>query len=415
MTSIVDNVLQEPDFTDPAVYVPGVPHEALDAIRDREHLVWQPTSHGTFNGGLWLVTRYRDVMDIESRPADFSSVPGAFYPLGNLDGDSPMQKHILFMDPPEHSRLRRMASRSFGPRIVKRFDGWVREVTEEALDDAFARKKFDFVDDVAKLIPCRVMSAIMGVPNEMREQIVQWSLDVFAAQATAENDGGAAFASVFADIGQYMSTLGKEKLRNPQDDLLSVVAASLDNGEIDEFEYQMYATGILVAGTETTQTLMAQSIRLMVENEDTRATFEKAFTTGQYLKVVEECLRYVTPAYNVARTATRDLDFNGQQIRSGDTMQLILAAANRDPDIFTDPHRFDPFRDPKPLAAEGVAFGSGPHRCVGSMLAKLELKILFEEIHRRGARLDLNGQPERGWSALVNQLNTLPLKIATPD
>ncbi|MGC0362500.1 cytochrome P450 [Rhodococcus sp. 27YEA15] len=411
MTIIVDDVLQEPNFTDPALYVSGVPHEALDRVRDRERLVWQPTPGGTYNGGFWLVTRYQDVMDIESRPEDFSSVPGAFYPLGNMDGDSPMQKHILFMDPPVHSRLRKMASRSFGPRIVKRFDGWVREVTEEALDAAFARKEFDFVEDVAKLIPGRVMSAIMGVPSESREQIVQWSLDVFVAQAKAEEDGGAAFAGVFGEIGQYMAALGVEKLRNPQDDLLSVVATALDSGEIDEFEYQMYASGILVAGTETTQTLMSQSLRLMVESEQTRATFEKAFETGRYLRLVEECLRYVTPALNVARTATRDLEFNGQKISKGDTMQLMLAAANRDPDVFVDPHRFDPFRDPKPLAAEGVAFGSGVHRCVGSMLAKVELKTLFEEIHRRGVRLELNGQPERGWSSLVNQLNALPVKL----
>lgn len=411
MTSIVDDALQEPNLTDPAVYVEGFPHETLDKIRARQGLVWQPAEHGTYNGGLWLVTRYNDVMDIESRPADFSSVPGAFYPLGNMDGTSPMQKHILFMDPPEHSRLRRMASRSFGPRIVRRFDGWVREVTEEALDNAFPLGEFDFVEDVAKLIPCRVMSAIMGVPSEMREQIVQWSLDVFVAQAKAEQDGGAAFAAVFAEIGAYMAELGVEKLRDPQDDLLSVVAAALDNGEIDEFEYQMYTTGILVAGTETTQTLMSQSIRLMIEDEVTRATFEKAFADGEYLRLVEECLRYVTPAYNVARTATHDLEFNGQQIRKGDTMQLMLAAANRDPEIFEDPHRFDPFRDPKPLAAEGVAFGSGPHRCVGSMLAKLELRILFEDINRRGVRLELNGTPERGWSSLVNQLNSLPVKV----
>jgi cytochrome P450 len=411
VTTLTDSSIEIPDFTDPATYVAGVPHEAFDELRSRPGLYWQKTIEGTYNGGFWVVTRFNEVVEIEQEPAVFSSVPGAFFPLANMGGDGPMSKHILFMDPPEHSRVRRVAMKSFGPRVVAHFDGWIRDIVNETLDEALHRGSFDWISDVARLIPSRVIAAVLGVPRELRGQVVDWSDAIFEGQVN--QDGGAAMARAFEEVNVYMAELGQEKLRDPQDDMVTVLAQSLDREEIDEDEYAMYTTALLIAGYETTHTLIGQSMRLIVEDKDVRRGCDLAFEAGEFNAVVDEFLRLVTPAMNVARTATEEIEFHGQTIRRNDTMQLMLVAANRDPDVFADPHRFDPSRARgKTLSGgDGLAFGSGLHRCVGNVLAKMDSRILFEEMHRRDVRLEMDGEPRRGWSTLINQLLSLPVHV----
>jgi cytochrome P450 len=411
MTTLTDSSIEIPDFTDPATYVTGIPHEAFDELRSRPGLYWQKVAEGTYNGGFWVVTRFNEIVDIEQQPAVFSSVPGAFYPLANMSGDGPMSKHILFMDPPEHSRVRRVAMKSFGPRVVAHFDGWIRDIVNETLDEAVQRGSFDWIADVARLIPSRVIAAVMGVPRELRGQVVEWSDAIFEGQVNQDDDG-AAMARAFEEVNVYMAKLGQEKLRDPQDDMVTVLAQSLDRREIDEAEYAMYTTALLIAGYETTHTLIGQSMRLILEDKDIRSECDKAFDADEFNAVVEEFLRLVTPAMNVTRTAAEDIDFHGQTIHRNDTMQLMLIAANRDPDVFADPHRFDPSRPRRStLSGDGLAFGSGLHRCVGNVLAKMDSRILFEEMHRRNVRLELDGEPRRGWSTLINQLLSLPVHV----
>lgn len=328
-----------------------------------------------------------------------------------MSGESPMRKHILFMDPPEHSRVRRVAMKSFGPRVVAHFDDWIRDIVNETLDEVLPRGSFDWISDVARLIPSRVIAAVMGVPRELREQVVKWSDAIFTSTVT-QDDGGAAMARAFDEVNVYMAKLGEEKLRDPQDDTVTVLAQSLQRGEIDEAEYAMYTAALLIAGYETTHTLIGQAMRLILADGEIRRTCELAFQAGEFNAVVDEFLRYVTPAMNVTRTATEDTDFHGQTIRRDDTMQLMLVAANRDPEVFADPHRFDPSRPRgRTLPGDGLAFGSGLHRCVGNVLAKMDARILFEELHRRGVRLEIAGEPGPGWSTLINQLLSLPVRV----
>ncbi|OLT09036.1 hypothetical protein BJF78_06855 [Pseudonocardia sp. CNS-139] len=401
-----------PDLTNPQSYVAGVPHEAFDAIRAQPGLPWHPSEFGTYNGGFWIVTRYSDVIEIERDPTVFSSVPGAFFPLGNQDRNGPMSKHILFMDPPVHTRVRKVATRAFGPRVVAQFETWIREIVVEVLDAALPLGEFDWVEHVARLIPARVVAVVMGVPPEDRADIVRWSDDIFKGQANSED--GALMAAAFQAVGAYMDRLGRRKLAEPADDVVSLLAQSLARGDLDEGEYLMYTTALLIAGYETTHTLIGQSTRLLAEDEAVRVATREAIARGRQREVVDELLRVITPAMNVTRTATRDVEFQGQQIRANDVMLLLLNAANRDPAAFPEPHRFDPLRtgvQSLGYGRDGLAFGSGIHRCVGAQLAKLELRILLEELHRRGTRLELAGEPQRGWSALVNQLTSLPVRI----
>src|ERR1700757_2148769 len=267
---LTDSSIEIPDFTDPATYVVGIPHEAFDELRSRPGLYWQKAAEGTFNGGFWVVTRFSEVVEIEQQPALFSSVPGAFFPLANMSGDGPMSKHILFMDPPEHSRV---------PRVVAHFDGWIREIVCETLDEALQRGSFDWIADVARLVPSRVIASVMGVPRELRQQVVDWSDAIFTSTVTQDDDG-AAMARAFDEVNVYMAKLGEEKLRDPQDDTVTVLAQCLDRGEIDEAEYALYTAALLIAGYETTHTLIGQSMRLILEDENVRRACDQSFDAG---------------------------------------------------------------------------------------------------------------------------------------
>ncbi|WP_217574367.1 cytochrome P450 [Streptomyces sp. GbtcB7] len=394
-----------PDLSDPATFVPGVPHEALDAIREMPGLYWQPAAMGTLNGGFWCVTRHEEIIEIEKDPATFSVQWGPFYPA--LDEPSPFfEGHIMYSDPPLHSRLRRAAARSFGPRVVANFDHWVREIVVEVLDDIVARGEVDWVADVAALVPSRVVARVMGVPREDRQQIVDMANDVFSA--VVKPDSGAALMEVVPNIYAFMEKLRLAKLRDPQDDMATVLAQCVERGELSQPECLHFMEILLVAGFETTHTLIGQSMRLVLENPEIAATVDKSLDTVGSKAVVEEFLRYVTPAMNMARTVTRDVEFRGVQMRKGDLVQLFFTAANRDPAVFTEPHRFDPARP----SNDHMAFGNGAHHCIGNALARLEVRILFEEIHKRGITLRLNGEPKRGWSTFINQLFELPVTVA---
>ncbi|ABH00716.1 cytochrome P450 CYP257 (plasmid) [Rhodococcus jostii RHA1] len=403
-----------PDLSDPETFKEGIPYEAYDQLRSLPGLPWHPAESGTLNGGFWVVTRYDEVVEILQDPARFSSVQGSIYPLPNPTGDGPMTKHILLMDPPEHSRVRRAAAKSFGPRIVANFESWIRDVVVETLDDALPLERFDWVYEVSRLVPSRVIAQILGIPLEHRGYIVEATNALFESQTV--NDGGASLTREFMKIGEFMTRLGEEKLRNPADDMTTVLAQSLESGEIDLVEYQLYTASLFAAGFETTHTTISHIGHLLATEPAIRAATTRALDEGKSAALVDEFLRYITPAMRFARTATQDTEFRDQAIKKGDTLLVVFSAANRDPAAFPNPNEFNPFReDPKPLAGTGGAgltFGAGAHRCIGHMLAKLELRILLEELHVRNIAIEMDGDAQRGASGLVNQLLALPVTVA---
>lgn len=401
MTAVVEEIAI-PDLSNPETFLPGVPHDAFDALRARPGLYWQPAARGTLTGGFWAVTRFEDVVAIESDPGTFSSNWGPFFPLIGKG----MDENIMWNDPPRHGELRRAVARSFGPRVVANFDGWVRSIVTETLDAYVAQGGGDWVREVAAMIPARVMSRVIGVPLGEERQVVDWTLAVFAA--TQVPDGGKTFKSINDPIRDYMWRLRETKLRQPADDMATALAQAHERGEFGEMEYRSYTALLLLAGFETTHTAMAQSMRLMVEVPEIDDVARRSMAGGSINPLVEEFLRFITPAMDMARVAIRDVDFRGTAVKQGDCMQLYFAAANRDPAVFKEPHRFDPGR----AEARNLAFGSGAHTCVGNALAKLEMRILFEEMHKRSLKLRLAGQPGRGKSTLINQLLHLPLAVA---
>ena len=395
-----------PDFTDPATFAPGVPFEAFEALRETEGLYWQPASIGVANGGFWVVTRFQDILDIEANPALFSSVPGAAWPTTNLPTDpalNPTYDLLMNMDPPHHSAVRRIAAAAFGPRVVKNFDPWVREIVVETLDHIQKLDAFDYIVEVAQVIPALVIAQIQGVPRSDRQWIVDRTIDSFEAQGSGElvrvREG------IEKITAYYASELVPLKLREPADDMTTVISHAMERGDITQGEGYSFLNLLQGAGFETTHTLIGQSMRMMLEDEDVARKTERGIRELGPDKVIEEFLRVMTPAMFMSRTATADTVIGGQQVRKNDLLNLYFIAANRDPRVFADPNVFDPWR----TETASLTFGSGAHRCIGNALAKLELRVLFEEMTARGMTLKLNGTPQRGWSVFINQIRSLPV------
>jgi cytochrome P450 len=409
--SVRPAAIEDIDLSDPRSFADAVPHEAFARMRYTPGLYWQPTTLGVANGGFWAVTRFADIVAVERDPQTFSSSRGAGYPLTNQDPELPfVRDNLMHADPPRHTALRAAAASGFGPRVVSNFEPWVREIVDQVLDGLEGKSEFDVVVELAQTIPALVIARVLGVPPEDRDLIVNWTLAVFAAtqdtEGLKEGEGtGARAAAMTQEQLAYSRKIREYKRDHPADDMFTMLGKCADRGEITEGEFLMWMVLMMGAGFETTHTAIGQSLRMYLESPEIAALTDRALEEGVMDRAVDEYLRMITPAMEMARTATRDVEFAGEQIRKDDLLVLYFIAANRDPAFFKDPERFDPWRREK----TSLVFGSGVHRCIGSFLAKLEVRVLFEALHRRGIKLRLNGEPKRGWSIFINQLQSLPV------
>ena len=399
-----------PDLADPQTFASGVPHEAFARIRQSPGLYWQPAPFGTAHGGFWVVTRFADIQELESKPDIFSSQRGLAWPFTNLPkepAENPVYNNLMGMDPPRHSRVRRVAAAAFGPRVVKNFDPWIRKIVVEVLDRIKQMDEFDYITEVAQTIPALVIARVQGVPREDRQWIVDQTISVFQAHQTG--DIQKVTEVIQSTVQYYRDRLVPEKLRHPQDDMTTVLAHAAERGEVSEEESYDFLHLLQGAGFETTHTLIGQSMRMIIEDPQVAERTYRGIEELGPGKVVEELLRIITPAMHMSRTATQDTALAGQAIKADDVLNIYFTAANRDPAVFSNPDEYDPWR----TETASLTFGSGPHRCIGNALAKLELRILFEEMNRRGMRLKSAGEPQRGWSTFINQIRSLPVAWAT--
>jgi cytochrome P450 len=206
-------------------------------------------------------------------------------------------------------------------------------------------------------------------------------------------------------VKAYATDIQARKRENPADDMFTILSDCVDRGEINQAEFLQWMTLMMGAGFETTHTLIAQAMRMYLEDGEIRELTDRAVREDLVERAVDEYVRLVSPPMQMARTVTRDVEFAGQQLRRGDVVVLYYIAANRDPAVFSEPDRFNPWRPEK----DSLAFGFGVHRCIGIYVAKLEVQILIEELAAAGLQLRLDGEPKRGWSNFINQLTELPV------
>jgi len=380
---------------DPDWYL-GDPHRAYARLRREAPVHWyEPDS-------FWFLTKHADVFAVSKDPRSFCSGKGFRINDdqrrgGGMDGIPPS---ILAMDPPDHTRYRGLVSRFFTPRSVNRLEARVRELARESIDAIPPGEVVDFVDAVSVPLPVLVIAELLGVPLSDHAQFRAWSDDLIAA-----NEGDLEAVGRVGDLFTYMIGHALDRRRSPRGDLLSVVATGEPNGRLlDDMELGIFAVSLLGAGNETTRNMISGGAVALMRHPEQRA--ELARDPALVPAAVEEMLRWVTPIKCFARTATRDTEIRGQKIAKGDFVVLCYSSANRDEEVYgDDAEAFDIHRAEVPH----LAFGVGQHFCLGAHLARLEGRILFEELLSRLPDFELAGDIERLRSTMIDGIERMPV------
>ncbi len=400
-------------LADYALFAGGPPHAVFDRLRAESPVHWSATDETVSRGGgFWSLTRYDDIHQVSKNNLGFCSARGINIP--NLPGFAESQRDMLiFTDPPDHPRLRKLLSRAFTPKVVDRFETWIREVTAEVIDRLDDRDEFDFVTEVARQVPPWVLARAMGVPDDMSAQIVTWANDVFD-HASVGNFAG--YFETAGKIHEYVLELREEKRRHPGVDMTTELALAEERGRtLSDTEYVNYMQLLLTAGVETSQTLMSNLMAMLLADPEIERSVVAAAEAGDAAAVTEEFLRMVTPAMHFCRTATADTEVGGQRIAAGDYVVMWYVAGNRDPEYYPDPHRFDPvrFAGPNRAVKPMLSFGAaGGHYCMGSHLARIEGRVFIEEMFTRGVRWAPAGDVVRSPSVFVNTITSVPVRRA---
>lgn len=391
------------DLTDPAIFANGPPHEIFDELREHAPVYGQPHP---LRGRIWSLTRHADIREASINVAVFSSAQGIVFP-NSPERLAFLRENMMFNDPPVHTRLRGFAAKAFSPAVVVRFEQWIRELCADIADEVLRQESaFDAIDHIAAVLPARVITTILGVPEEDRARLVKLIMRGFAEFDPRVGPSEARAAST--ELAEYSMELRELKRRQPGVDMATQLATADGNGyPLTDEEYRQMMLTLITAGFETTHTLIAQSLVLMTRNEKVRNVLET--TDRDMLKpAVDELLRIISPAMYFARTATRDVELHGTHIAAGDFVMLWFAAANHDPAVFSNPHEFELDRPRRNHLTFG---GGGPHFCIGNHLARLEAELLFQVFAQRGVRLELAGEPARLAGILINGLRKLPMRV----
>jgi cholest-4-en-3-one 26-monooxygenase len=393
-----------PDIFDPEIYVAGVPHDAFRVLRAERPVSFH--AEPPDGKGFWAITKYADVVTISKDPGTFSSWKGGTnipdYPPDSLDV---IRMLMVNMDPPQHTKFRRLTSTGFTPRMIARMEESIRRAARTIVDEVVELGRCDFVTKIAAELPLQVIADIMGVPQEDRHLVFDWSnrligFDDPEFQTSLEDAQEAA-----AEMWGYANQLAEGRRGQEGKDLVTVlVNAEVDGEQLTEMEFDAFFLLLAVAGNETTRNLISGGMLALIEHPEQRA---KLLAEPALLPTaVEEMLRWVTPVIHFRRTATKDVELRGEKIKEGDKVVLYYTSANRDEDVFTNPMSFDVARTPN----EHLAFGIGQHSCLGLNLARLEIKVMFEELLARMPDIELDGNVRRLRSNFINGVKEIPVR-----
>ena len=376
----------------------GDAHRHFDWMRQHAPVYWDDASQ------LWGVTRHADVMELSKRPQAFCS-------SGSSRPDAPAMPSMINLDDPQHRRRRGLVSKGFTPRRVADHEPKIRRICTELLDRAVANGTFDFVHEVAAPLPMIVIGDLLGFAPDDYGMLLRCSDDLICGlSATATPAAQDAAARAFSEYYEYhREVVADRRAKPPQDDLLSaLVHAEIDGERLDDEALLQESLLILVGGDETTRHVVSGGMHALLRNPDQYRRLRAA--PRLVASAIEEMLRWVTPIQNMNRTATHDLELHGQSIRAGDKVLLLYPAANRDPEVFADPNRFDVARSPNPHVAFG---GYGAHFCLGASLARLELQVMFEELIRRDVQFELvsDAPPPLRPSNFIVGIESLPVRV----
>ncbi len=402
------------------VFAERFPHETFALLRREAPVWWYDWPHGR---GYWCVTKHADVVAVSRDTKTFTSEEGAN--LEDLDQDQRVARQsMLETDPPRHTRLRGLVGPPFTPRAIKAYELALRELTTEVLDRALPLGDFDFVEEIAKQLPIRVLARLLGAPEADNDRLIDWGdrmigntdpelSDVLHDSPESDRYRMLPFRSPAAlELFDYSHRLAAERRRAPTDDLVStLVHTEIDGEQLTEREFDTMFLLLVVAGNETTRQAIAHGMLALVEHRDQwqrlRDEPDLLWSSG-----ADEILRWSCPVVHFRRTATQDTEIRDQAIRAGNKVVVWYGSANFDEEVFPDPLRFDVGRTPNPHVTFG---GGGPHYCLGAHLAKLEVQVMFDLLLPRLADLELTAPPERMRTNFTNALKRMPVRVTARD
>ncbi len=405
------------DLADLDPFERGEAWPLFDALRRDAPVHWNPEPAP--NSGFWAITRHEDIVAIDRDPQTFTSTN--FVNLEEVDDELiEIRRSILESDGDRHRALRRLLQRDFGGQTLLKYEEFLRGLTESTVEAALRKGDFDFVKEVSADFPIRVLARMLDVPDEDTGRLIAWGnrmigntdpdyADVLLGHADSDKYKHLPFRSPAAlEVFEYGRKLAAERRGGDGEDLVSklVNREPMDGEPLTATEFDNYFLLLVVAGNETTRHTISHSMLALLQNPDQLALLQQRpeLIPG----AVEEMLRWASPVYHFRRTATRDVELRGREIRAGDKVVMWFASGNRDEEVFDDPYRFDVNRSPN----DHVAFGKGsPHFCLGNNLARLEIRLMFETLLPRIGRAELAGPVKRVRSNFVNGIKTLPVRI----
>ena len=395
------------DPTDPALIEERVPHEEFAALRKTAPVHWveqEEDSRSGMNGGtgFWAVSKHAHVKDVSRNSQDFSTWENTaiirFMPGMSREQVEAQRVILINQDPPDHTSLRSIISRGFTPRAIGGLHDSLKERAEKIVRDAYEKGSGNFVEDVAAELPLQAIADLLGVPQEDRRKLFEWSNQMLAYD-DPEYAVDPEAASV--EILTYAMELAEDRKANPRDDIVTkLVQADVDGHALTADEFGFFVILLAVAGNETTRNAITHGMNAFFENPEQWELFKEQRPES----AVDEVIRWATPVTVFQRTALNDVEVGGQLVAAGQRVGLFYASANHDSDVFTDPDRFDILRDPNPHLSLG---GHGAHYCIGANLARLEVKLILDALADHAPDISKAGEPRRLRSGWINGIKDL--------
>ena len=405
------------DITSHDTFVEGVPHETFQWLRANDPVHWTEETDG--GRGFWSVTRYDDVLNVSRNSEIFSSRLGIR--LEDMDDEETEARRTLMeMDAPEHTQLRRLVSRPFSPKSVAEYEDSVREIAVEIIEKLRGQDEFDFVQAVSRELPMRMLGRLLGLPAEDLDWVVQrgdaliGNSDPEFTDYVVDKVDTSAYAKlpfrspVSLELFEYAAQALEDRRITPTMDILSkLLEPTVDGESLDDLALKNFFTLMVAAGNDTTRYSITHALTELAERQELWNAIP-TMDSAEKKTLVDEMLRRSSVTMHFRRTATQDTELGGKQLKKGDKVVMWFISANYDENHWGDPYEFDSLRSPN----QHVAFGlQSPHLCLGAHLARLEMRVIFEEMAKRWTKVEVVGKPERFRSNFISGIKYLPVKV----
>jgi cytochrome P450 len=404
------------DLTSHDTFVRAVPHATFARLRREEPVAWVEEGDGA---GFWALTKHADISSVSRDFGRFTAARGIRIEQMAPD-ELEARRTMMEFDPPEHARLRRLVQPGFTPKVVATYEAAFRRLAGHVLDDVLARGEFDFVTEISRELPIRLLCRLLGVPESDAGRLVAWGdqmisnadpeyTPVVIDRTDTEEYRLLPFRSPAAlEVFRYAEEMAVERRNHPEDDIITTLLTAEPDGQpLTDLEFKNFFTLMMVAGNETTRHTISHGLLFLLDHPDQMEQLQDDLG-GLSRDATEEILRASAVTMHFRRTATESVEMRGQRIAPGDRVVMWYPSANHDEEVFERPFDFDIRRRPN----DHLTFGTGRHVCLGAALARLEVRVVFEELLARVASIEITGEPARLRSNFINGIKHLPVRVA---